>query len=219
MEKITIYTDGACSGNPGPGGWGVWAEDKEKGLNHDFYGHSPETTNNQMELSAAIVAVSLVAGSEPAIIRTDSNYVIKGINEWIKGWKKNGWKTASKTPVKNESLWRELDGLTQGKKIEWVWVKGHSGDVGNEKADKLANLGLSGEDNYSDFVELRDKLTASGVHSVNNRKEKSNTLSDGREIFVFQKEVTIYPNKKGFVLTNSSGKELIFTQEDYDKLK
>lgn len=216
---LVINCDGACSGNPGPGGWGVWAENKEKGMNCEFYGHSPDTTNNQMELSAAIIGASLIIGNESAKIRTDSNYVIKGMNEWISGWKKKGWKTSTGSPVKNESLWRELDGLCQKKNIEWEWVKGHSGDFGNEKADSLANVGLSGEDNYSDFVKLRDSLMAGGTHVVGSRKEKSNSLSDGREIFVFSKEVSMYPNKKGYLLVNSQGKEIVFTQEDYDKLK
>lgn len=211
---LVINCDGSCRGNPGVGGWGVWAVDKERDINLEFYGHSPETTNNQMELSAAIVAVKLIVGAEKAIIRTDSNYVIKGIEEWIKNWKKNGWKASTGKPVKNVDLWIQLDNLVQTRKIEWEWVKGHAGDVGNEKADKLANRGCDGEDNYEDFLKTVKDWQGGGFH-----KGKRNTLTNGHDIFIFQKEVKVYPSKKGYLMLDKNNEEIIFTQEEYDKLK
>ncbi|MDP2752155.1 MAG: ribonuclease HI [Rhodocyclaceae bacterium] len=139
---VDIYTDGACSGNPGPGGWGavLCAGEREK----EIYGGEPLTTNNRMELTAVIEA--LRALKYPATVRvyTDSQYVQKGISEWIQGWKRRGWKTASKTAVKNEDLWRVLDELANGPhRIEWLWVKGHAGHPMNERADALARHGIS----------------------------------------------------------------------------
>lgn len=211
---LVINCDGSCRGNPGIGGWGVWAMDKERDINVEFYGHSPETTNNQMELSAAIVAVKLIVGAEKAIIRTDSNYVIKGIEEWIKNWKKNGWKASTGKPVKNVDLWIQLDNLVQTRKIEWEWVKGHAGDVGNEKADQLANRGCDGEDNYEDFLNTVNAWQSGGFH-----RGKKNALTNGREVFIFQKEVKIYPAKKGYLMLDKNNEEIIFTQEEYDNLK
>ena len=137
---IEIYTDGACSGNPGPGGWGAILryEGKEKELS----GSEPLTTNNRMELMAAIAALEALKKPVAAKVHTDSQYVQKGISEWIHGWKRRGWKTAGKDPVKNEDLWRELDRLAAQHEIEWIWVRGHAGHPENERADELANKGM-----------------------------------------------------------------------------
>jgi ribonuclease HI len=140
MSEVVIYTDGACRGNPGPGGWGVLllAGDAEK----EFYGGEAETTNNRMELTAAIRAIAALNRRCNVTIYTDSEYVRRGITEWIDQWKRRGWKTAGRKPVKNEDLWRELDGAVASQDIEWRWVKGHSGDPENERADELANRGI-----------------------------------------------------------------------------
>jgi ribonuclease HI len=140
MSKVEIYTDGACRGNPGPGGWGVLmlTADKERELS----GGESETTNNRMELMAAIEGLSALKRPCEVILYTDSTYVLKGINDWIDSWKSRGWKTSAKKPVKNEDLWRALDAAVGRHEIEWKWVKGHSGIAGNERADQLANLGL-----------------------------------------------------------------------------
>jgi ribonuclease HI len=139
-KTIEIYTDGACRGNPGPGGWGVLmiARGREKTM----FGGATETTNNRMELTAAIEALNALRGRCDIIVHTDSKYVMDGINEWLPNWKNRGWKTAARKPVKNKDLWQALDEATQRHDIEWRWVKGHSGDPGNEKADELANLGV-----------------------------------------------------------------------------
>lgn len=141
MTKIIeIYTDGACRGNPGPGGWGAWLKrgDDEK----ELFGGELNTTNNRMELMAAIQA--LEALNYPCAVRlhSDSKYVLQGITEWMINWKKRGWKTAAKKTVKNEDLWRRLDAVMQNHQIDWSWVKGHSGNPGNERADQLANQGI-----------------------------------------------------------------------------
>ena len=133
---ITIYTDGACSGNPGIGGWGAVII-KEKKITY-LSGGLDETTNNQMELTAAIKALEYFKEAEKIAIHTDSKYVMNGIESWINNWKKNGWKTASKKPVKNKELWIDLDTVISKHKIKWHWVKGHSGDENNEIADQLA---------------------------------------------------------------------------------
>ena len=140
MKKINIYTDGACKGNPGPGGWGalIVLEDEQIELS----GGKKETTNNQMELMAVIKSLEHFDNKIDAIIYTDSKYVMDGITNYIKRWKINGWKTASKKPVKNSELWKSLDLLNSFHNIQWNWVKGHSGHPGNEKADALANLGI-----------------------------------------------------------------------------
>lgn len=137
---IEIYTDGACSGNPGPGGWGaiLRSGDTEK----ELCGGEPQTTNNRMEITAVIEALRVLKRPVEARVHTDSQYVQKGISEWIHGWKRRGWKTAAKAPVKNEDLWRELDRLAAQHRIEWVWVRGHAGHAENERADALANKGL-----------------------------------------------------------------------------
>ena len=138
--KLEIYTDVACRGNPGPGGWGalLMYGDERK----EICGGEKETTNNRMELSAAIFALASLKRSCDLTLYTDSKYVMTGINEWIKGWKAKGWQTAAKKPVKNVDLWKQLDQETQRHTIKWVWVKGHAGNEGNEAADQLANRGI-----------------------------------------------------------------------------
>ncbi|MGJ0489572.1 ribonuclease HI [Methylobacter sp.] len=139
-DRVIIYTDGACRGNPGPGGWGVIL--KYKGKIKEMYGGELETTNNRMELTAAIQALEALTRPCTVELHIDSKYVLQGITEWMVNWKKRGWKTAAKTPVKNEDLWRRLDAAIESHDIEWRWIKGHSGDEGNERADALANLGI-----------------------------------------------------------------------------
>lgn len=140
MKRVEIYTDGACRGNPGPGGWGVLL--RYAGKEKELHGGEFETTNNRMELRAAIEG--LQALSEPCTVdlATDSTYVMKGITEWIQNWKRRAWKTASKKPVANADLWQLLDEQNQRHEVHWRWVKGHSGDPGNERADALANRGI-----------------------------------------------------------------------------
>ena len=139
-KKADIYTDGACTGNPGPGGWGVLIEiDNE---NIELSGGDRETTNNRMELMAAIKALEEIDKDYEITLYTDSNYVKDGITSWISNWKKNNWKTASKKDVKNKELWMRLDEAIKDKNISWVWVKGHAGNAGNEQADYLARSAL-----------------------------------------------------------------------------
>jgi ribonuclease HI len=135
-----IYTDGACKGNPGPGGWGAVLE--FDGKEREIYGGERATTNNRMELTAVIEALSALKRPCHVILHTDSQYVQKGITEWINGWKARGWRTAAKAPVKNVDLWKKLDEVVGPHRIEWVWVRGHSGHDGNERADALANKGV-----------------------------------------------------------------------------
>ncbi|HRP27896.1 MAG TPA: ribonuclease HI [Burkholderiaceae bacterium] len=139
--QVTIYTDGACKGNPGPGGWGAWlaADGHEK----ELFGGERLTTNNRMELTAVIEALATLKRNCTVTIHTDSEYVRKGITEWIHGWKQRGWKTADRKPVKNAELWARLDALRELHDVHWRWVKGHSGDPGNERADALANRGAA----------------------------------------------------------------------------
>jgi len=139
-EEVLIYTDGACKGNPGPGGWGVILNYKEN--LKELYGGDPETTNNRMELMAAIQAFEALKKPCRVKINTDSKYVLQGITEWMPNWKKRGWKTASKAPVKNEDLWRRLDAAISQHEVNWQWIKGHSGNIGNDRADSLANVGI-----------------------------------------------------------------------------
>ena len=143
MNKIVIYTDGACKGNPGPGGWGALLRAAD-GAEKELCGGEPETTNNRMEMMAVIEALSALKRPCHVILFVDSQYVLKGITEWLHGWKAKGWRTAAKQPVKNVDLWQRLDALVHQSehRIEWQWVKGHAGDPGNERADALANRGV-----------------------------------------------------------------------------
>jgi ribonuclease HI len=138
--QVTIYTDGACKGNPGPGGWGAVL--MSGGHEKDLYGYEPDTTNNRMELMAVISALEALKKPCDVLLYADSQYVLKGIKEWIHGWKSRGWKTADKKPVKNDDLWMRLDAACQPHKIKWQWVKGHAGNELNERADALANKGI-----------------------------------------------------------------------------
>tara|TARA_B100000927_G_scaffold276904_1_gene258087 strand:- start:284 stop:715 length:432 start_codon:yes stop_codon:yes gene_type:complete len=140
MKTVIIYTDGACRGNPGPGGWGVLL--KYGTISKELYGGDASTTNNKMELTAAIKALKEIKEASEITLYTDSKYVLQGIEEWIHNWKKRQWKGANKKPVKNIELWKELDELRDKHNIKWKWVKGHSGDPGNEIADMLANKGI-----------------------------------------------------------------------------
>jgi ribonuclease HI len=142
LNHVEIYTDGACKGNPGPGGWGAWL--KQGTTEKEIFGGELNTTNNRMELLAVIEALTALKNPCEVTLYLDSEYVRKGITEWIHGWKARGWRTAAKQPVKNVELWQRLDTLvaSAGHKIVWRWVKGHSGDPGNERADGLANRGV-----------------------------------------------------------------------------
>ncbi len=139
-DAVEIFTDGACKGNPGAGGWGALLQFNGKEL--ELCGGEPQTTNNRMELLAAIRALEALKRPCRVILHTDSKYVQQGISEWVHNWKLRGWKTADKKPVKNEDLWRTLDQLAARHHVQWVWVKGHAGHDGNERADKLANRGI-----------------------------------------------------------------------------
>jgi ribonuclease HI len=139
-RTVEIYTDGACRGNPGPGGWGavLVAGRHRKTLR----GGESHTTNNRMELTAAIEALAALKGRQSVVLYTDSRYLMDGIRKWVPGWKRRGWKTAAKTPVKNQDLWQALDAVTSKHDVKWQWVRGHSGHAGNEEADTLANLAI-----------------------------------------------------------------------------
>ena len=139
-QIVEVYTDGACRGNPGPGGWGVLL--RYGNTEKELYGAEADTTNNRMELMAAIQALENLKRESKVILTTDSQYVRKGITEWIANWKKRGWKTASKQPVKNKDLWQRLDKAATQHRVEWHWVRGHIGHPGNERADELANKGI-----------------------------------------------------------------------------
>ncbi len=139
-DVVKIYTDGACKGNPGVGGWGVLLE--MNGKEKELFGGERLTTNNRMELLAVIRALEALTRRCNVQLHTDSKYVQQGITEWIHGWKKNGWRSSARKPVKYDDLWKELDAVSQNHDIEWLWVKGHAGHNGNEKADQLANRGV-----------------------------------------------------------------------------
>jgi ribonuclease HI len=139
--NVLIYTDGACKGNPGPGGWGVWLRSGTH--ERELFGGEELTTNQRMELTAAVQALTALTKPCSVVLYTDSKYVMNGITSWIIGWKRNGWKTSAKQPVKNADLWQALDAAVARHEVEWRWVKGHSGDVGNERADALANAGVA----------------------------------------------------------------------------
>ncbi len=140
MKKIEVFTDGACKGNPGPGGWGAIL--RYNGTKKEISGFSEKSTNNQMELTAVIEALKKATESCKIVLTTDSQYVKNGIETWIHNWKKNGWKTAKKKPVKNKVLWEKLDNLIGKHDVEWRWIRGHSGHLENERADELANLAI-----------------------------------------------------------------------------
>jgi len=142
LNEVVIYTDGACKGNPGPGGWGAWL--KSGATEKELFGGELNTTNNRMELTAVIEGLAALKRPCKVVLYLDSQYVRMGITEWIRGWKAKGWRTSTKQPVKNVELWQKLDKLVAegGHAIEWRWVKGHSGDPGNERADMLANKGV-----------------------------------------------------------------------------
>ncbi|WP_041523197.1 ribonuclease HI [Gilvimarinus agarilyticus] len=140
MKNIEIFTDGACRGNPGPGGWGALL--RFQGQEKELFGGERDTTNNRMELTAAIEGLKALTEPCEVVLTTDSQYVRKGITEWMAGWKRKGWRTASKQPVKNVDLWQALDAENNRHKIDWRWVKGHSGHAENERADQLANRGI-----------------------------------------------------------------------------
>ena len=139
-DQIHIYTDGACKGNPGPGGWGVLLQYKGREL--ELFGGEASTTNNRMELRAVIEGLSALKRRSNVLLVTDSKYVMQGMQQWLANWKKRGWKTASKQPVKNQDLWQQLDALVQQHDVQWQWVAGHTGHPGNERADNLANRGV-----------------------------------------------------------------------------
>jgi len=161
-DRVTIYTDGACSGNPGPGGWGAILRfgDRVKELS----GGEPVTTNNRMELSAAIAALEALKKPCTVDLHTDSQYLRNGIMSWIHGWKRNGWRTASREPVKNVELWQRLDQALAQHKIVWHWVKGHAGDPDNERADELARSGMS------PFLKGRPAAAAPGATGAKRRR-------------------------------------------------
>ena len=141
MSEVVIYTDGACKGNPGPGGWGAWLKSGEH--EKELWGGEPLTTNNRMELTAVIEALASLKKRCRVTLYTDSEYVRNGITSWIHGWKARGWKTADRKPVKNVDLWQRLDALTEKHEVRWHWVKGHAGYDANERADQLARDGMA----------------------------------------------------------------------------
>jgi len=139
-ERVELFSDGACRGNPGPGGWGVVL--RFQGSEKELYGGEAATTNNRMELTAVIRGLAVLDPGSAVEVTTDSQYVKNGITQWIHGWKRNGWRTAAKKPVKNDDLWRQLDEAAARHRVNWHWVKGHAGHPENERADRLANRGI-----------------------------------------------------------------------------
>ena len=172
-DTTVAYTDGACKGNPGAGGWGAHLIFSD-GQTQDLYGGAPDTTNNRMELMGAIQALTHSPHEPTLEIWTDSSYVQKGITEWVANWKKRGWKTASNKPVANQDLWQQLDALCQTRKVEWHWVKGHAGHAGNEKADELANLGVTS----SSKTEGKDAFPKSTVLTTSEVKKKEPLMTN-----------------------------------------
>ncbi|WP_198331293.1 DNA polymerase III subunit epsilon [Psychrobacter aquimaris] len=171
-NTTVAYTDGACKGNPGAGGWGAHLIFSD-GRTQDLYGGDKETTNNRMELMGAIQALTHSPHEQKLEIWTDSSYVKKGITEWIEGWKKRGWKTASKKPVANQDLWQQLDKLCQQRDVDWHWVKGHAGHAGNEKADELANLGVTSSSEELSTIESQDTAKKKGQIMPNTAQNAS----------------------------------------------
>jgi ribonuclease HI len=141
LKDVVIYTDGACKGNPGPGGWGAWL--RSGGHEREIWGGEDQTTNNRMELTAVIESLAALKAPSRVTLHLDSEYVRNGITSWIHNWKRRGWRTASNQAVKNVDLWQRLDALAQAHQIDWRWVRGHAGDEGNERADALANRGVN----------------------------------------------------------------------------
>jgi ribonuclease HI/DNA polymerase-3 subunit epsilon len=179
-NTTVAYTDGACKGNPGAGGWGAHLIFSD-GSTQDLYGGDKDTTNNRMELMGAIQALTHSPHEQNLEIWTDSSYVKKGITEWIEGWKKKGWKTASKKPVANQDLWQQLDNLCQQRDVDWHWVKGHAGHAGNEKADELANLGVTSNSGHSSMI--KETVTKESVINESDlSKKKDHIATDTKSI-------------------------------------
>ena len=150
MSQVDAYTDGACRGNPGPGGWGVVL--RASGVQKEMFGGEPSTTNNRMEMLAAITALESLRHPCEVRLYTDSQYVLKGMTEWLSGWKARGWKTADRKPVKNVDLWQRLEQASAAHRVQWVWVRGHDGNPGNERADELANRGVDSVQGRGEFA-------------------------------------------------------------------
>ncbi|GAA0801517.1 DNA polymerase III subunit epsilon [Psychrobacter piscatorii] len=177
-NTTVAYTDGACKGNPGAGGWGAHLIFSD-GSTQDLYGGDTETTNNRMELMGAIQALTHSSHEQKLEIWTDSSYVQKGITEWIEGWKKKGWKTASKKPVANQDLWQQLDKLCQQRDVDWHWVKGHAGHAGNEKADELANLGVTSNSGHSSMI--KESVTQKPVIKESDAPKKKDHIATDKK--------------------------------------
>ncbi len=169
MTEVVIYTDGACSGNPGPGGWGAVL--RWNGVAKELHGGEPQTTNNRMELMAAIQALESLRRPATVELWTDSTYVLNGITKWIDGWQRNGWLTSARKPVKNADLWRRLVEAMSRHEVTWRWVKGHAGDEGNERADELARLGIAETATTARSAKLESSVSAVGARSVRRRED------------------------------------------------